>query len=222
MKTKNFFTLSALLLFGSLSQLTAQVTATGFPPYYTNSTNYNYFNYTYNQTTNIPSNYLPVDSPSNTYVKGIGDPGGAGGNGTMYIFKKNNYWYVNLKYVYNGSDSFNYYFRTQNQHTNVNPPCSANWITVNNSTGLPETPSGPTGLPSGVGTYPISMTGTCFNAGPSTPVSTSSMTPSGVILPQFSTADIANIQNPTPGQMVWNTNELCIQVYNGTSWNCAL
>ncbi|MGR3812248.1 hypothetical protein [Jiulongibacter sp. NS-SX5] len=52
------------------------------------------------------------------------------------------------------------------------------------------------------------------------PVAAVVMLPTSITLPQLSNSDITAIANPQPGMMTWSTDDTCVKVYNGTSWNC--
>ncbi len=52
------------------------------------------------------------------------------------------------------------------------------------------------------------------------PVASVVMLPTSITLPQLSNSAISVISNPQPGMMTWSTDDNCVKVYNGTSWNC--
>jgi hypothetical protein len=147
--------------------------------------------------------FVSIDAGTNKYSS-ILSPNFAFGK----IFRSNNYWYIGA-YLQMTPVQYQIVARTKVPRPTVNPPCVDVWENVgyNQSNGV-ITP---------LGTY---FTGTL--SGPTCDGSAlgTTMLPNITTLPQLTNAGIQAIVSPTAGSMVYDTDNNCISVYNGVSWNC--
>lgn len=133
-------------------------------------------------------------------------------NEFLYVIRRNGYWYVERNYDY--GNAWRVYYRTALPSTEVDPPCNATWeiwdgvcFSYGNSNAF-----------TGNTTNSLMLSGSSCTS-PSTVTSTT-ICPNVINLPQQTTAQIAAITSPHQGMMTYDINQNCIKFYNGVEWVC--
>lgn len=128
------------------------------------------------------------------------------------IKRESNVWkqrlYINSA---SGVDQRQEYHLTLPATSSANePPCGGVWEKWNDVTGV------------GTGAFHyVTINGGCSNVNnPPTPLAAGAMGPNGYQLPRYFDFEIPNIPNPQAGLMIWDITNVCVKVYNGTTWNC--
>lgn len=132
----------------------------------------------------------------------------------QYVSRSDQRWQIHQLGPYN-----NIRFETKQQYNTTIPPCTAiynEYQDYQSRFGINDT------APKiKIGEVTITMTGECSSAPPiPQSIQAITMTPTSLSLPNLTTAQINSITSPSIGSLVWNLDDNCVKVYNGTSWNC--
>lgn len=152
----------------------------------------------------IPATFGVPDAGTNVYLWTHGTFYPFGGLINVYIMRIGGYWYIKeADYLAPPSGSyFSQVYKYILPSTAIDPPCYA-------ATSIGTTTTvGPA----------ISMTGIGCSGTPPPVFRSAVMTPTSMVLPRLTTAEITAIVAPASGMMVFDINALKIKVYDGFAW----